>query len=100
MPANEAPGPGVSKAISDQPVVSRFAAQFAQPELITTTTQKMRTPKGLLRIGVPVENQEKHGRNPPGGKSTGLGKGASSFGFNSILEFRYYAEFMLCSNTF
>ena len=74
MPGNDAPGPGAPKTMPDQPVVSRFAAQFAQPELITTTTQKMRTPKGLLRIGVPVETQEqeKPGRNPPGGKSTGF----------------------------
>ena len=74
VPGNDAPGPGAPKTMPDQPVVSRFAAQFEQPELITTTTQKIRTPNGLLRIEVPVETQEevKHGRNPPGGRSTGF----------------------------
>ena len=74
MPDKDAPEPGGSQAMSEQPVVSRFASHFVQPELITTTTQKMRTPKGLLRIEVPVETQEqeKQGRNPPGGRSTGF----------------------------
>ena len=74
VPGNDAPGPGAPKTMPDQPVVSRFAAQFEQPELIPTTTQKMRTSKGLLRIGVPADvlEQEKPAKNPPGGKSTGF----------------------------
>jgi len=67
-------GPGGSDQARDSPVVSRFAGQFDQPQLISTTTQMLRTPNGLLKKGVPVESQEqeKHQRVPPGGRSSKL----------------------------
>ena len=66
---------GAQRSSADQPGVSRFADEFEKQGLLTTTTQRIRTPAGLLRVGVPGENPEerqKRGRVPPGGESTGF----------------------------
>merc|ERR1711971_69549 len=56
-----------------QNISSRFSAALEQPLLTETASEKMRTPRGLLRLGVPGEGEQSQARvtkPPPGGGSS------------------------------